>query len=141
MSYHITSDFYRNKKKFVRRRNYHPDRYPFDEDMVEMMMDNRVFCQPQMLPKLALFQVGPAPCMPSTHEEQLIAMGLEQFTPFCSRLFERRSEAAIRSTTIQLISHYMLPHWDESVISGRITRLMKPSVRSNPIQVLFHRAW
>lgn len=54
-SYLIT--FSREKKKFVKRSNKHPDRCPFNPQMVELMAESRVFIYPELLPKIAVFQV------------------------------------------------------------------------------------
>lgn len=46
----------RGKKKFFKRSCKHPDRYPFNSQMVELMAESRVFIYPELLPKLAIFQ-------------------------------------------------------------------------------------
>lgn len=52
----------RNKKQFVKRYNRHPDRYPFNPKMVELMAGSKVFIYPELLPKLACFEVESGMC-------------------------------------------------------------------------------
>ena len=77
------------------------------------------------------------PCRPSVHEEQLIAMGLEQFTPFCTQtLADKATPIKVKKLVASMISLYMLPHWSDKQIGARINRLSCPSTESNPIKVL-----
>jgi hypothetical protein len=48
--------FNTEKKKFFKRSSKHPERYPFNPKMVELMAESRVFIYPELLPKLAIFQ-------------------------------------------------------------------------------------
>jgi hypothetical protein len=51
--------FNREKKKFLNRSNKHPERFPFNTKMVELMAKSRVFIYPELLPKLAIFESEP----------------------------------------------------------------------------------
>jgi hypothetical protein len=48
--------FNREKKKFVKRSNKHPERFPFNTKMVELTAESRVFIYPELLPKLAILE-------------------------------------------------------------------------------------
>lgn len=75
------------------------------------------------------------PCVPSLHEEQLIAMGLEQFTPYCKEIMPKSDDSMVRKAAVNMISSYMLPHWSAKKIADRINRLQKPNIRKNAVQV------
>uniref|UniRef100_A0A0P4XQK3 GON-4 protein n=1 Tax=Daphnia magna TaxID=35525 RepID=A0A0P4XQK3_9CRUS len=107
------------RKKFFKRSSKHPDRYPFNPKMVELMAESRIFLYPELLPKIAIFQSVPGPCKMSLYEEQLIAMGMEQFTPFCADLL-KGSKSSVDNLVNSMISHYMLPHWTAKQIGIRI---------------------
>lgn len=49
----------RDKKKFVKRYNRHPDRCRFHTKMIELMANSKIFIYPELLPKLAFFEVEP----------------------------------------------------------------------------------
>lgn len=51
--------FSRERKKFFKRSSKHPDRYPFNPKMVELMAESRIFLYPELLPKIAIFQSVP----------------------------------------------------------------------------------
>ena len=51
--------FSRERKKFVKRSSKHPNRYPFNPEMVKLMAESRVFIYPELLPILAIFQSEP----------------------------------------------------------------------------------
>ncbi|XP_046632083.1 uncharacterized protein LOC124311787 isoform X2 [Daphnia pulicaria] len=125
------------KKKFFKRSSKHPERYPFNPKMVELMAESRVFIYPELLPKLAIFQSEPGPCKMSSYEEQLIAMGMEQFTPFCKELLIGK-KSSVENMVNSMISHYMLPHWTAKQIGIRIKNKSFKNKRSkeegNPIK-------
>lgn len=105
--------------------------------MVDLMAQSRIFIYPSMLPKLAVFQIERGPCTPSAHEEQLLAMGLEQFTPFCTELLGQDAKpCAIHNLVCSMISHYMLPNWSGKKISFRIKRLARPKSGDNAVKVI-----
>lgn len=74
----------------------------------------------------------------SLYEEQLIAMGMEQFTPFCADLL-KGSKSSVDNLVNSMISHYMLPHWTAKQIGIRIKNKSFNCKRtkndSNPIKV------
>jgi uncharacterized CHY-type Zn-finger protein len=74
----------------------------------------------------------------SSYEEQLIAMGMEQFTPFCKELLIDK-KSAVENMVNSMISHYMLPHWTAKQIGIRIKNKSFKNKRSkeegNPIKV------
>lgn len=74
------------------------------------------------------------PCKASPHEEQLIAMGLEQFTPYCTELLIG-SKGCTETLICSMISHYMLPHWSTKRIAIRIKQKIRKRVGANPIKV------
>lgn len=123
------------------------------------MAESRIFIYPELLPKLAIFQAEPGlqsiiirflfffvfmikkktgPCKGSPYEEQLIAMGVEQFTPFCFELLSG-SKGSVENLVCSMISHYMLPHRTAKQISLRIKRLNLPKAPPNAIKVSFSR--
>lgn len=78
--------------------------------------------------------------MMSLHEEQLIAMGMEQFTPFCTELLKDDLKMSSKDNLVySMISHYMLPHWTAKQIATRIKNKSFKNKRnkseSNPIKV------
>lgn len=77
------------------------------------------------------------PCVASPFEEQLIAMGMEQFTPYCKELLLNSNKDVLNKTVCSMISHYMLPHWSPKQISIRIARLSKYKT-DNPVKVSRH---
>lgn len=126
-----------NKTKFRKFSSRHPDRFPFHPRMVDLMADSRVFIYPWLLPKVAIFQVLPGPCIPSVHEEQLIAMGLEQFSPFCAGLLAgtgKGTASQTQSLVHSMISHYMMPQWSGKKIGWRIKRLLRAGAPANPVK-------
>lgn len=54
-------------------------------------------------------------------EEQLIAMGIEQFSPYCAELLSG-SKTSVEKLVCSMISHYMLPHRTVKQILTRIRR-------------------
>ncbi len=76
----------------------------------------------------------------SSYEEQLIAMGMEQFTPFCKELLIDK-KSSVENMVNSMISHYMLPHWTAKQIGIRIKNKSFKNKRSkeegNPIKVRF----
>jgi hypothetical protein len=48
----------RQKKNFLNR-NQHPERCPFKSELVDLMAESRVFIYPELLPKLAIFEIKP----------------------------------------------------------------------------------
>ncbi len=40
-------------------RNQHPERCPFKSELVDLMAESRVFIYPELLPKLAIFEIKP----------------------------------------------------------------------------------
>lgn len=76
----------------------------------------------------------------SLHEEQLIAMGMEQFTPYCTELLNDDAKVSSKENLVHtMISHYMLPHWTAKQIATRIKNKSFNNKRnkneSNPIKV------
>lgn len=69
----------------------------------------------------------------SPYEDQLIAMGIEQFTPFYADYFGGSQEMVhlICST----VSQFMLPHWTAKQIETRIIAKCLPTSSANPIKV------
>ncbi|XP_046637979.1 uncharacterized protein LOC124316215 [Daphnia pulicaria] len=127
------------RKKFVKRSSKHPNRYPFNPTMVKLMAESRVFIYPELLPTLAIFQSEPGPCKMSLHEEQLIAMGMEQFTPYCTELLNDDAKVSSKENLVHtMISLYMLPHWTAKQIATRIKNKSFNNKRnkneSNPIK-------
>ncbi|EFX70854.1 hypothetical protein DAPPUDRAFT_112291 [Daphnia pulex] len=123
------------KKKYLNRTNIYPERYPFNSEMVELMAESRVFIYPELLPKLAIFESESGLCKMSSHEEQLIAMGMEQFTPFYNHLDKKSASKEVNS----MISKFMLPHRTAKQIETRITNksLERSKEEGNPIKVRF----
>ena len=76
----------------------------------------------------------------SSYEDQLIAMGMEQFTPFCKELLSG-TKSSVDHLVNSMISHYMLPHWTAKQIGIRIKNKSFKNKRSkeegNPIKVSF----
>ena len=74
--------------------------------------------------------------MMSLHEEQLIAMGMEQFTPFCTELLKDDLKMSSKDNLVySMISHFMLPHWTAKQIETRIIAKCLPTSSANPIKV------
>ncbi len=73
----------------------------------------------------------------SSYEDQLIAMGMEQFTPFCNELLIDKKSTVEKVNS--MISQYMLPHWTAKQIGIRIKNksLERSKEEGNPIKVRF----
>lgn len=76
----------------------------------------------------------------SPYEEQLIAMGLEQFTPFFKESLID-TKISVENMVNTMISTKMLPHWTAKQIGIRIKNKSFKNKRSkeegNPIKVRF----
>ncbi|EFX80454.1 hypothetical protein DAPPUDRAFT_304044 [Daphnia pulex] len=98
-----------------------------------MMAESRIFIYPELLPTLAIFQAEQGPCRMSPHEDQLIAMGIERFTPFYEDYFSG-SHKSMSLLICSMISQSMLPHRTAKEIEARIKSKCLPTSPANPIK-------
>ncbi|XP_046451509.1 uncharacterized protein LOC124199645 isoform X2 [Daphnia pulex] len=125
---------YGKKKKFLKCSGKNLERFPFNPKMVEMMAESRIFIYPELLPTLAIFQAERGPsCRMSPHEDQLIAMGIERFTPFNEDYFSG-SQKSMSLLICSMISQYILPHRTAKEIKARIKSKCLPTSPDNPIK-------
>jgi hypothetical protein len=132
--------------------------YLFNLELVEMMGESRVFMYPELLPKLAIHQTEPGILLLnviprlsfhllfisllfqgtdlrfSPYEDQLIAMGIEQFTPFCTNL-SNDWWYPLDFLVSSMISKHMLPQWSAEQIQIRIMNNCLDTSPANPIKV------
>ncbi|XP_046651648.1 uncharacterized protein LOC124342632 isoform X3 [Daphnia pulicaria] len=125
---------YGEKKKFLKCSGKNLERFPFNPKMVEMMAESRIFIYPELLPTLAIFQAERGPsCRMSPHEDQLIAMGIERFTPFNEDYFSG-SQKSMSLSICSMISQSILPHRTAKEIEARIKSKCLPTSPDNPIK-------
>lgn len=70
----------------------------------------------------------------SPHEDQLMAMGIERFTPFYEDYFSG-SQKSMSLLICSMISQFMLPHRTAKEIEARIKSKCLPTSPANPIKV------
>jgi hypothetical protein len=70
----------------------------------------------------------------SPHEDQLIAMGIERFTPFNEDYFSG-SQKSMSLLICSMISQSILPHRTAKEIEARIKSKCLPTSPDNPIKV------
>ncbi|EFX80347.1 hypothetical protein DAPPUDRAFT_304075 [Daphnia pulex] len=110
----------------------------FNSELVEMIGESRVFMYPDLLPKLAIYQTEPGTGLRSfsPYEDQLIAMGIEQFIPFCANL-SIDCWYSLDYLVSSMISKHMLPQWTAEQIQMRIMNNCLETSPANPIKVPF----
>ncbi|XP_029163698.1 uncharacterized protein LOC114935123 [Nylanderia fulva] len=114
----------------------------FLPELEQLFVESKALMYPQLLPQIP-FRSG-VKLRKSTYlkaEENLIALGIEQFLPFvASKSRKLRTKKMLLNDAVQLISHYLLPCRDPQRILHHIKK-RRVSKDENPVKHYFEKGY